>query len=355
MANRDTRTVARLGRSTACPMPLSSGMGLSTPFNPTLVWCIASEGATDYLRMLRISVASAQVFHPELPKTCLVSASAVSSVESALKQLQRQFTRPVDVVSVNAMQEDPLLLSRYLKIHAYPLLAKDMIVLDVDTLFVDRLRLDRVSPEPVLAAANLDGHAGVRHSSESWIRSRFNQCNWHWSPHCIESYANTGVVAYRRSAMAAEFAAAWHSNWNHFRRMCGEHYDQCAFNHTASEMGCVGRLPIPWNSPVGALPQLARNAAIFHYYASGKASSTPYTLWGWLLSMDAASCLPDRDRLHRVLGRRQPFVSLGASPREYFHAGQWGLFMRSLPWLAPFRVLRGVASDAIKRRTGSPR
>lgn len=307
-------------------------------FEPAMAWCFAGDPAGPYLGMLRLSVISAHVFHPELPAVCLVPEGSAAELRDRLSRLAAERGVSVTVIPVAVPHADDCMQSRWLKTHLYQVLDADAIALDVDTMLVARLPFEELPCAAVCAAINRDGAGGRPVSSERLIGDRFARCGWKWDAERFRRYSNTGVLVYRRSAAAHDLAQRWIDAWHQFRSVTGEHYDQPAFNHAAFEAGCVGRLPPPWNAPVAALPQSARGALVFHYYASTLAVPAPHTLWGRLLAKDRAGELPSDDQLRVILSRSLPFVSVGASITETFYAGQWRYFAAAVMRDGPTRV-----------------
>lgn len=299
-------------------------------FDPALVWVHVGRPDGDQLRMLRLSALSAYLAHPGAAKICLVPRGCERETATVLADLRDRYGCSVEVRGAFAPQADARIQSRWLKITLATIIDRDCLFIDSDTLFVRPLDFSLVPRSTIAAAINQDGKYGVKQTSEPWVKDEFARCDWNWPTALTIGYLNTGVIAYRSGTQAVEFSNRWMSNWEHFRSVTSYHYDQIAFNRTSFETGLVAALPEGWNAPVGVLPQTASTASIFHYYASAGHTFGRHTLWGFLIDSDRNNRLPEAVALQHRLAARRPFVGLGATPREYRAARQWGMYALAL-------------------------
>ena len=287
-----------------------------------LVWVYTGQIQPISVSMLRLSVLSAHLFHPDLEKVCICPEGTAAELK---KSASRDFIHQnIDfhIIPVKTPDLDAKTLSRWLKVRVYQIINESCLFLDTDTLIVKRLNFAEVHIANIGAAINKDGIHGIEIKIDNFVKDRFNKLNWPWKDEYVDKYLNSGVIFYKKNKLTEKFVAEWINNWTKFQIITNEHYDQLAFNHTYFTTNLVTRLPDGWNAPVAVLPQKSSGAVIYHYYSSSGSNKLKYTIWGKLIQKDIYLGLQIND-IKKALNGPKPFVFLGGHSQEYFLSKQY--------------------------------
>lgn len=197
--------------------------------------------------------------------------------------------------------------SRCIKLQLRDAIVGDFVYLDTDVLVVQ--------PEGwqwprSCAAMALDAHKGVPGELPPKLKQQYSHIGW---PYPIAPYFNAGVILWRDTSHARQFAAAWRTQWQH-SVMAGVPYDQPALAHANRACGGpVEELPSSFNVPVFRAPGAARGAHVWHFW--------PYT---------DSDRMREGSLLHSLVEHYQESGTL-----------DWAVFDRALKDRYPWAATRG--------------
>lgn len=307
---------------------------MSPAIKAAAVWIVTGE---KYVPWAMASAATFHVHHPEMPLIWLASEGAARKANELVPDWLRG---SLDVRVAAHSGEPEREASRRLKVEARRLIEGDFFQIDADVLLARPLQSADFEKVGVLAAApNRETFGEFREDPDNrWAHELFNKAGWNWPG----SYFNTGFIFWRDNAQAREFSARWERAREEFTSKVGMVVDQPAFNRIADETQWVNRLDSCYNAPVMTLPQLARGARCYHYYAQEEADGAfRTTAVGNLADKFAKKDPETREAVEQFAKTPEPFVGWGAHSEQYRRAGQWRNYLE--------RKLR-VGWDRAKRR-----
>jgi hypothetical protein len=168
-------------------------------------------------------------------------------------------------ISCPTPEGGPTFRSRYVKTSMHRWVKGPFLFLDLDILV-------RGDLSPVFAL-DCNVAAATNHSTDLPAQSI-----WHVEEELFATmgwqrdrrhYLNSGVVYFSGSPGAHAVGEAWHAAWSASIARSGKHYDQPAFNAALFQAGArVQVLPHAFNAQVANAPAAARNAVIWHFFAS---------------------------------------------------------------------------------------
>jgi hypothetical protein len=169
-----------------------------------------------------------------------------------------------DLVPLDAPFDDAVSINRYLRMTAREMLRGDFVYVDNDAWVMQPIDELETAPEDVAGVPNVDYLRPEPHTPDE-LRSRFQQLGW---PFPCRYYLNCGVLRLRDTPAVRELCRDWMERWTRYRALYSAH-DQPAFNAALSASSASVRiLPFRFNAQVEAVSSHARDAAVFHFYAS---------------------------------------------------------------------------------------
>ena len=151
-------------------------------------------------------------------------------------------------------------------------------------------------------------------------------------------YVNGGVIWYADTAGAHLFAETWQRNWLYNCEVTGRYRDQPALNYTLFSTPAIRleTLNHCWNAQLKMKPSLAKNAIIWHLYASSPRSKNRFDLCCQRVLSARQSCDPQSRMFRRLITASNPETFTGSlfrfRDRLLFKARkQIGLLVRTLP------------------------
>lgn len=237
------------------------------------VFVLASDGSPTYTAMARLAMVSARIAHPQA-RIVLLSDERTAATPGVLDGPLAQEAGVVKVVPVP--EGDAVLRSRWLKTRMRGLIEGPLLFLDLDVLVRGDLAEVFALDADVAAALNHSRSAPDRQMGRV-ARAFFDDTGWPWTLGC---YLNSGVLFLGDSPAAHDLGRTWHERWLEAWRTTGRHHDQTVLNSVL--VGHEARLfvlPDRCNAQFTTEPSVARDAVVWHYYASEEAdASTAYGL-----------------------------------------------------------------------------
>lgn len=241
-----------------------------------IIYALTSENGDLYSQMTRLSVASVRISNPrariELVADTLTFGQLREKADPLLAEVDDVMT--VDVPGPNARYR-----SRYIKTSLRSRVTGPFLFLDADTIVRDSL-------EPIFQA-DADLAAAVNHSKDTFAEQLWDgdtqvlkDMQWAMGQN---HYLNTGVLYFADTPNAHELGRRWHECWQASMTRLGRHVDQPAMNH-ALHGSCarLAILPHRYNAQILVAPNVAMDAAVWHYYGSSKRQ--PLTTYEVLIS-----------------------------------------------------------------------
>lgn len=314
-----------------------------------VVLVLTSDGSPVYTAMARLLLASLRLTNPHA-RTVLLCDTRTAALPGVVDGPLAAEVGTVQVV--DTPEGNGTFRSRWLKTQVRQLVSGPLLFLDLDVLVREDL-----SP---LFALDADVAAAINHSRNDperqigrVARAFFSDTGWPRDP---QRYLNSGVLYLADSPAAQALGALWHARWKEALATTGRHHDQTVLNSVL--VGHEARLyvlPHRYNAQFTAEPSVARDAAIWHYYASEEVDVI--TAYGAELQRLLAGGALEEDRVRRLIAaphpwRRRSFLD----DRVAEHVMRLGLMP---PWAAEW--FRGNARPALRtvvqrlRHTLAPR
>lgn len=226
-----------------------------------LVYVMVGVEKTEYQNMLRISLASARKWMPDIEIVIVADDETASSLKSG--DLPKKYS--VDITSVTVEGDYTTVeKSRYIKTQLREFVTGDFLFLDTDTIIC--ADISDAAPEGSVNMA-LDAHCLFEEQGENakLIRSKAQKKGISLDG-CVKYY-NSGVILAKDDDDAHLFFRKWFESWDK-TRLPGLHQDQHSLNAVAMQTGLVHELDGTWNCQLTANDRAfsyLRNVRILHY------------------------------------------------------------------------------------------
>lgn len=226
------------------------------------VYSLICGGDDAYAIMTAISAVSVKLSNPKSP-VVLVTDQATAN---ELKVKRHVLLNIVDeLLVVHVPDGDRSWRSRFLKTSLGFNIEGPFLFIDADTLVRSNVA-EICAPSHDMAAAK--NHSSKDRHSQIWSGHREILARMGWEQG-DRDYLNSGIIYYSGSAASRAFAEAWHASWLQSAAHTGTHVDQLAFNHVIGlELCRCGVLPDSCNAQVLAAPEVAFDAAVWHFFSS---------------------------------------------------------------------------------------
>jgi Glycosyl transferase family 8 len=234
-----------------------------------ILYTLCSRGRDRYSTMARVSVLSMRISNPEFEINLLVDRQSLEDMESTDDLLLSDVD---NIITFDIPDGDDKFRSRYLKTSARQIVDGAFLMLDCDTIVREDLGDLFLVPCDVAGAPN---HSKDSYHEQFWDDElRFmKSINLSFRS---DIYVNTGVLFFNNTESSRRAGKRWHDNWLSIYRSTGRYQDQPAFNSAICDGDIAFEaLPHRFNAQVRVVPELARDAAILHFYTSvggGKAN-----------------------------------------------------------------------------------
>ena len=223
-----------------------------------LVYVTVGSDKTEYINMLRISVASAKKHMPQVPVVIVTD-------EDTLAVLRKYFSGGAELAAFQVPEKyNTAEKSRYLKTNLRSLISGDFLYLDSDTVICADFssaapccELGLVLDENRLLDSQDDNGAAIRRSAE---KRGFDLSG-------CSRYYNGGVIWAKGCQAAKDFFGEWFSLWDKTRSE-GNHHDQYSLNTVEQRRGLITELDGSWNcqfTSCGEALSYLKNVKIMHY------------------------------------------------------------------------------------------
>lgn len=296
-------------------------------------YVLADSDLGRYAAMACISVTSLRRIHPEREIVLVCdgpTADAIRRTGHPLHQLCDS------IVTAAAPFPTAAERSRWLKTSLRQLLRGHLLYLDVDTVVVRPIELRLAPGVHALASADAcDQRGRPVHEVAPWVQLLFTRLGWT----VPDLYRNAGVVFFRDTPEGHAFGDRWHAEWRRSAE-AGCHRDQPAFNAAVGAMQrSVGLLPLRYNAMPTYRPWLARNAAIYHFWAEQTLNlERPSSLLDHLVRIWEETGTVDQGTIDWCRAHNYPWVQRHGI-RVALRAGAYRIAGRALLG-KPFRRLR---------------
>jgi hypothetical protein len=238
--------------------------------NQRVVYAVTSSGRDLFSAMTRVSIASLRISNPFVKVA--VACDDVSA--AALKRSCDPLLNEVDdFIICDTPEGDAGYRNRHVKTRLRQLIEGPFLFLDSDTLVRGDLS--------TIFSLNTDFAAAPNHSSDDFREQAFDPITKKLMTSNSETlrslrwqvgdrvYVNGGVLFFNDTPNSYRISDAWHRKWLQSVEKFGVHQDQLALNAAVFESRPrVEVLPHKFNTQVKSAPQVARDAIIWHYYAS---------------------------------------------------------------------------------------
>ena len=227
-----------------------------------IVYVITSAGRDVYTAMTRVSAASLRMTNPGAQ----IVVACDTETDRAVRAAKDPLLGEVDEWRVfDPPRGNAAFRNRFLKTSLRERVSGEYLFLDSDTIVRDDLTPVFQMPGDLAAAPN---HSRENISGQIWEGDLATLAEMQWAI-APNLYVNGGVMRVSDSDGAHRFYRLWHENWQASYRQLHKPNDQPALNAAIHEsrIECA-RLPVRFNSQIGANPVTMRDAAIWHYNSS---------------------------------------------------------------------------------------
>lgn len=324
------------------------------------VFTLSSEGGDPYSLMTLAAIISLRNSNPEVRVTLVCDGISMRRLGQSADPVLNAADA---LVEVEVGHPESRFRSRYLKTSVGHLIDGPFLFMDSDTLIRKDLDpLAALTRDCDIAAA--PNNCGAATKSQLTERARAILARNGWK--CpAQGYFNAGIIWFAGTAASQEFSLTWHRRW--LRSSAGgQHFDQPAFNATLAEPELrFTELPITYNAQFKRRPSAARDAAVWHYFASFFQSAPgpgrPYRaiteIEDYLFRATNHGNL-DPSAVIRISESSSPWIRRSSLDRmftRYLESRDRGLTKASVFWLQGRRIkaLRKWTCSAIRRSARS--
>lgn len=272
-----------------------------------IVFVLTSSTKDIYLEQLWVSVFSLRLKMPKGEAWIVLLTDKIT--ETTFTGHREKFLEYFDeIISVDLDSSlSGLQRSRWLKTKSRELVNGDMIYIDSDTVFIDRLdELDNLTYD---LGAVKDCHVDRVNSFQSWDKTRtkdfVKKCELLGFDVKKEMVTfNGGMVYVKDSEIGRSFFSIWHDEWKKSVKL-GFNTDQPSFTKTNMMLGHpIVNMPGVFNCQVAYGLQYLYNAKILHYYATstqGSSKELPYWFMNDSVYEEVRECGDITDKIKDAL------------------------------------------------------
>lgn len=243
-----------------------SATAASAPPTPggRVLFAITTAGNDLFSSMTRIAIASLRITNPHVAVVVACDAASARKIRCAADPLGSEAD---DWLVVDTPDGTDAFRNRFVKTSLREQVDGPFLFLDSDVLV--RARLDPIfAIETDVAVAR--NHSRIDRHEQFFAGDVTSLSMLGWQ--CREDlYANGGVIYYRDTSDARTFARNWHERWGESAARTGTLRDQPALNAALFAVSpSVTPLDDRYNAQFKMTPLVAREAAVWHYYASNE-------------------------------------------------------------------------------------
>ena len=225
-----------------------------------IVYVLVCSKDDYFAEMLRLSLYSLRLYHPEVSVEVLMDEDSFFRLEKQMSPLLTE-AKPIIVRIPN--EYSLMQRSRYLKTRLRDLISGDFLYLDTDTVIGGSL--EAVDTFPWDVAAVLDNHDGTLSDAQ------LNTEPDNWSVLFPDKQFNSGVLYVKETLVSHRLFHQWHENWKYsVSKNC--YYDQPALRKAISDTDIrIHELRGQWNCQVNRPSSIdyQKDALVFHYQRAG--------------------------------------------------------------------------------------
>jgi hypothetical protein len=227
-------------------------------------YALATDGERRYVDLVAISALAVKRIHPRAKITVLTDDRSLPAISSLLEPS----ALAENVRSVGAYLDGSAgVRSRFIKTQVRQFIDGDFLCLDADAIPVAAFMMLFQGNEPLCAAIDRSPEMPGGNGFPSFAAPAFERLGW---PQPSRFYLNSGVVLWKDRPITRQLGRLWHENWARFFRESNDFADQPAFNYSMDLLGISpGIMDDKFNARVGVAAEFARDACIYHFYASG--------------------------------------------------------------------------------------
>ncbi len=226
------------------------------------VYALTSSGCDFYSAMTRVSVASLRLCNPSISVTLVCDDVSGRALKSACDPLLDEVD---ELLTSEAPEGDASYRNRHIKTRIRHIVEGPFLFLDSDTFIRGDLSPIFLLDTDIAGAAN---HSQDQFEKQvvSWEIEGLRAMGWAIGQ---EIYVNGGVLFYNDTSYSYRFSSLWHQKWLYSYERLGTHHDQAALHSAIFETTPrFAILPHVFNAQVKVAPHIARDAVVWHYYAS---------------------------------------------------------------------------------------
>ena len=229
-----------------------------------IAYVVTSSGRDIYTAMTRISAASLRRSNPG----ARVAVACDAETDRALRAERDPLIGEVDEwLAVETPPGPPVFRNRFIKTSLRRRIQGPYLYLDSDTIVRNDLAALFAMPGDLGGAPN-HSRNWFSHQISGIDQATLTQMGWSSSP---TVYVNGGALYASESDAAHRFYRLWHEKWLDSYRRRRDYRDQPALNSAIWEThAACSILPHRFNAQITHAPEVAADAAIWHYYSAQK-------------------------------------------------------------------------------------
>jgi hypothetical protein len=264
-----------------------------------ICYVVTSGGLDIYSAMTRLSVASVRISNPDVHVAVVCDSVTNNALRLASDRLQHEVD---EWIVHNSEFQVPVARNRDLKTRLRLLLDGPFLFVDSDTM-IRKSILGVFSIKPAIAAAL--NNSADKYSSQIVAPNAdiIQKMGWQIRD---DAYFNAGVVFYNDTPVARAFSRQWHMKWLESYNQTDCIIDQPAFNSSICDLNVhCEKLDAKYNSQVIENPLAAKDAILWHYFAS----RNDFSVFTFSTLLDSAlkNQIIDTVALRKCMSRNHPF------------------------------------------------
>lgn len=266
---------------------------------PQFVLVLSTDGSPVYTAMARLAVASLRATDPNAKVVLICDALSAAHARIQDGPLAKEVN---SLQVVHCPEGSSTFRSRWIKTQIRQLVQGPLLFLDLDVLVREELSSLFELDTDVAMALNHSRNEPARQIGRV-AKAFFEETAWPRDP---ERYLNSGVIYMADTQGARDLGERWHMRWQEAWRTTGRHHDQTVLNSLlVDDLARVKVLDHRYNAQFREAPAVARDAAIWHFYASEEVDLT--TAYGVELQRLLDGKALDMRRVRRLLKAPHPW------------------------------------------------
>lgn len=273
----------------------------------TCVYVLTTSGRDDYVVMALISMISLKISNPHLRILLLCDTESYRNLRSNPHPI---ISACDEFIEVDTPTGSATFRNRWIKTKLYHLVPGNVLYLDSDTIIRGPLA---DLPSLVSGFGAVANHNAETNEGQILKDDRAESIMHGWG--CdYKTFVNGGVWFYRRCDSVERFFTLWHDLWLRGIARSGRLLDQPSLNRAVIDSGVfLTVLPALYNAQVCGCWKNAKDALVWHFYASG---SNPDSAYAQILAFARRNRGPALTRqVRNVAAMPAPWPNIGILAR----------------------------------------